>query len=90
MPPEETADSTTERVCAKQIVARVCSDYPMLTLHFAGFRIDNGKSFIIKSWNIVRRKSPKVPIFRQWDTIDYLLERNIIHFRCSFQQQQNC
>ena len=33
----------------------------MLTLHIAGLRIDNGKSVIVKSWNIFRWKRATVP-----------------------------
>ena len=35
----------TERVCKRQFETRVAKHYPMLTLHFAGLRIYNGKSF---------------------------------------------
>ena len=31
----------------------------MFTLHIAGLRIYNGKSVIVKSWNIVREKKPR-------------------------------
>ena len=50
----------------------------MLTLHVAGLSINNGKSVIVKSWNKVRGKRTTVPILEQWDTVDYLLERNNI------------
>ena len=87
---EETVLYTTKRVCKKLFLTRVCNLYPMFTLHIAGLRVYNGKSVIVKSWNIVRGKRAMVPILCQWDTVDYLLERNIIHFRCFFQQHQTC
>ncbi len=34
----------------------------LLTLHIAGLRNNNGKSVIVKSWNIVRRTRATVPI----------------------------
>ena len=39
---------------------------------------------------IVRGKCTKVPILESRATIDYLLERNIIHFGYFFQQHQTC
>ena len=44
---EETVHFTTDRVRKKQFVTGVCSQYPMLTLHFAGLRIQTGKSVIV-------------------------------------------
>ena len=61
----------------------------MLSLHIAGLRFDNDKSVIVKSWNIVRGRRATVRIIEQWDMVDYMLERNIIHFRF-FQQHQTC
>ena len=63
----------------------------MLTLHIAGLRIYNGKTVIVKSWIKIRGKRATVPILEYWDTVDYLLARSIIHFRCFFfQQHQTC
>ena len=62
----------------------------MPTLYIDGLCVDNSKSAIVKSWNIVIRKSTKVPIIDLRDTIAYLLERNVIHFRYSFEQHQTC
>ena len=86
---EETVPFTTQRVCKKQVLTRVCNHYPMLTLHNTGWRVYKGKSVIVRSWNIVRGKKATVPILELWDPVDYLLERNIIHFRCFFQQHQS-
>ena len=87
---EETVLFTTKRVCKKQFLTKRCNHYPMFTLHVAGLRVYNGKSVIVKSWNIVRGKRATVPILEYWDTIEYLLERNIIYFRYFFQQHQTC
>ena len=84
----ETVVFTTKRVCKIQFLTRVCNHYPMLTLHIAELRVYNRKSVIVKSWNIVRGKRATAPIFELWDTVDFLLERNIIHFRSFFQQHQ--
>ena len=52
------------------IVTSVCNQYPMLTLHITGLGIYNGKSVIIKNWNIVREKRTTMPILVHWDTKD--------------------
>ena len=52
----------------------------MFTLHFAGLRVDNSKSVIIKSWNIVWGERTEVPKFEQKDAINNLLQSKIIHF----------
>ena len=62
----------------------------MPTLHIAGLRIYNGKSVIVKSLNIVRGKRATVPILELWGTADYLVERNIILFRCFSQKHHTC
>ena len=68
----------------KHIVTRGCNHYPTLTLRIAGLSICNGECVIVKSWNIVRGEQP---IY--WKlTVEYLLERNNIHFRSSSQQHQ--
>ena len=87
---EETVLFTTKRACKIQYLTRVCNYHPIVILHIAGWRIYNGKSVIVKSCNIVRGKRATVPILELWDTVDYLLERNIIHFRGFFQQHQTC
>ena len=46
----------------------------MFTLQFAGLRVDNSKSVIIESWNIVWGEWTEVPKFEQRDTIDNLLQ----------------
>ena len=61
---EETVLFTTKRVCKIQYFTRVFNHYPMLTLHVAGLRIYNGRSVIIKNWNIVRGKRATVPIVK--------------------------
>ena len=86
---EETVLFTTKRVCKIQFLTNVCNHYPMFTLHIAGLRVYNGKIVNVKSWNIVRGKRATVPIPEQWETVDYLLERNIIHFRCFFPTTPN-
>ena len=53
---EEIVLLTTGRVCKIQKLTRVCSQYPTLTLHFAGLRVYDGKSVFVKSWNTVRGK----------------------------------
>ena len=69
---EKTVPITTKRVCKKQFVSEICNHDPMFTLHFAGLRVDNSKSVIIKRWNIVLEKRTEVPTFEQRDTIDKL------------------
>ena len=62
----------------------------MLTLHIAGLRKNIGKSVIAKRLNIARGKITTVPILKLWDTVDCLVVKNIIHFRCFFLQHQTC
>ena len=59
---EETVLFTTKRVCKKKFLTKVCFLYPMLTLHFAGLRVYNDKSVIVKSWNKVGGKRATVLI----------------------------
>ena len=59
---EEVVLFTTKRVCKIQFLTKVCNHYPMFTLHIAALRVYNGKSVIVKSWNIVRGKKVTVPI----------------------------
>ena len=53
MPFEKTPFLTSKRFSKMYIVKKPCIQYPMLTLHFAGLRVDNNKGVIVKSWNIV-------------------------------------
>ena len=87
---EETVFFTTKRVFKIKSLTRVCYPYPMLTLHFAGLRINNGKRVVVKNWNIVEGKRATVPILEYWVTVDYLLQRSIIPFRCFFIRHQTC
>ena len=41
-------------------MTKIGSHYPMLNLNFAGLRNNNGKSVIVKSWNIVKGKRATV------------------------------
>ena len=50
---EKTVPFTSKRFCKIQFVVEICNHVPMFTLHIAGLRVDNSKSVIIKSWNIV-------------------------------------
>ena len=52
----------------------------MFPLHIAGLRVDNSKSVIIKSWNIVWGERNEVPKFEQRDTINNLLQSKIIQY----------
>ena len=58
-------------------------------MHFAALRIYNGKSVNMNSSNMVRTKGTKVPTLEYWDTVDYLLERNIIHIGFFFPTTPN-
>ena len=46
----------------KTILTRGCNPYPMFTLHIAWLSVYNGKSVLVKSWNIVRGKRATIPI----------------------------
>ena len=61
----------------------------MFTLHIAGLRVDNGKSVIIESWNIVWGERPEVPKLEQGETIDNLLQSKIVHFYTFFPTTPN-
>ena len=50
---EKTVPITAKRVCKIQFVSEICNHDPMFTLHIAGLRVDNSKSVIIKSWNMI-------------------------------------
>ena len=47
---------------------------------YCWLRVDNSKSVIIKSWNIVWGERTKVPKFEQRDTINNLLQTKIIEY----------
>ena len=81
---------TSKSVCKIRFMTELCNHYPILNLHIAGLRVDNSKSVILKSSNIVRGKRTKVPITEWLDTIEYLLERNKIYFKSSVRQHQTC
>ena len=70
-------------------MSAVCNHDPMFTLHIAGLRVDNSKSAILKSWNIVRGERTEVPKLEQRDTIDNLLQSKIIHFFTFFLRKPN-
>ena len=86
---EKTVHFTSKRVCKIKFVSEICNHDPMFTLHIAGLRVDNSKSIIIKSWNIVWREQTQVPNFEQRDTIDKLLQSKIIHFYTFFPTTPN-
>ena len=86
---EKTVPLTSKRVCKKYFLSETCNHDPMFTLHFTGLRVDNSKSVIIKSWNIVWGKRIEVTKFEQKDTIDNLLQSKIIHFYTFFPTTPN-
>ena len=59
---EKTEHFTSKRVYKIHLKTKPSNQYPLLTLPIVGLRVDNGKSVIAKSWNIVRGKWNKVPI----------------------------
>ena len=61
----------------------------MFTLDIAGLRVDNSKSVIIKSWNMIWGEWTEVQKFEQRDTIDNLLQSKIIHFYTFFPTTPN-
>ena len=71
-------NGSTKRVWKIQFVTRVCNHYPMLTLQFTGLRIYNGKSVIIKKWNIVRVKKTTVPRLEYWNTVNFFCWRETV------------
>ena len=48
---EETG--LTKRDSKIQFVTEICNHDPMFTLHIAGLRVDDSKSDILESWNVV-------------------------------------
>ena len=50
---EKTVPFTSKRVCKLKFMSEILNHDPMLILHVAGLRVDNSKSVIIESWNIV-------------------------------------
>ena len=65
-------------------MTEICGHDPMFTLHIAGLRVDNSKSVLVKSWNIVWGERTEVPKFEQRDAIDNLLQSKIIQFYAFF------
>ena len=70
-------------------MSEICNQDQMLTLYIAGLRVDNSKSVIIESWNIVWGEQPEVPKLEQRDTIDNLLQSKIVHFYTFFPTTPN-
>ena len=70
-------------------MSEICIHDSMFTLHIAGLRVDNSKSVIIESWNIVSGERPEVPKLEQRDTIDNLLQNKIVHFYIFFPTTPN-
>ena len=66
-----------------------CNHDPMFTLQIAGLRVDNSKSVIVKSWNIVRAERTEVLKIEQRDANDNLLQSKIIHFCTLFPTTPN-
>ena len=65
----------------------------MFTLHIARLRVDNSKSVIIKSWNIVWGERTEVPNFEQRDTINlFFAEQNypFLHIFSNNTEFVNC
>ena len=61
----------------------------MFNLHIAGLRVENSKSVIIESWNMISGKRSEVPKFEQKDTVNTLLQSKIIHFYTFFPTTPN-
>ena len=77
---DEIVPFITTSVYKRQHWTTIYNRYPKLNLHIAGLRIWNGKKVIVKSWNIVRRRRTTVLILEYWDTVDCLLEKDLIQF----------
>ena len=67
----------------------ICNHDPLFILRIAGLRVDNSKSVIIKSWNIVSGERTEVPKFEQKDTIENLLQSKNIQFYTIFPTTPN-
>ena len=50
---EKTVPFTSKRVCKLKFMSEICNHDPMFILHVAGLRVDNSKSVIIESWNMI-------------------------------------
>ena len=61
----------------------------MFTLNFAGLRVDDSKSVIVKSSNLVWEERTEVPKNEQKDTIDNFLASKIIQFYTFFPTTTN-
>ena len=86
---EKIVPFASKRVCKIQFMSEICNHDPMFTLHIAGLRVDDSKSVIIKSWNIVGGERTEVPKFEQRDTINNLLQSKILHFYTFFPTTPN-
>ena len=73
---EKTELFFCQKVCKVPSMTNFWKHYPMLTLHFAGLRVGNSKSVIVKNWNTVRAKWIQAPILEKQATIESLVERN--------------
>ena len=65
-------------------MSKIRNHDPIFTLLIAGLQVDNSKSVIIKSWNIVRGERTEVLKFEQRHTVDNLLQSKIVHFHTLF------
>ena len=86
---EKIVPFTSKRVCKVQFMSEICNHDPMFTLDIAGLCVDNSKSVIIESWNIVWWEWTEVPKFEHGDTIDNLLQSKIIQFYTFFPTTPN-
>ena len=78
------------KFCQIQCVTKISNYFPMFTLQNAVFSVNNGEDSVGKSGNIFWRERSHVALLEWRDTIDSLLEINVIHSRKAFQQQQIC
>ena len=78
---EKTELFFCQKVCKIPSMTNFWKHYPMLTLQFAGLRVGNSKSVIVKNWNTVRANWTKAPILQKEDAVESLLERNISTLR---------
>ena len=86
---EKTVPFTSKGVCKIQFILELCNHDPMFTLLVAGLRVDSRKSVIIKNWNMLCGERTEVPKFEQRDTVDNLLQRQIISFYTFFPTTPN-
>ena len=86
---EKTVPFTSKGVCKIQFLSEICNRDPIFTLHIAGLRVDNSKSVIIRSWNIVWGNRAELPKFEQRDMIVNLLPSKFILFYTFFPTTPN-